>query len=357
MVFLHENLEKAGHRVDFINSEDLRHRLKSYFWERFTFPLLVAQRAREAAARGEPYDIINVHEPHGVAIVLARRRAGRPFIVVTSHGVEERAWRLALEELKLGRSGPSLRSRLIYPLTSLWQTTFSLRHADHVFCLNGQDKDFLVSELKRDPTTVTRIFPGASPVYARKLDRNRPPRKLLFAGTWRKNKGIEDMVPAFDRLAKRHPELELVIVGGGVPEEEIRSHFCSDLRKRISCFQTSGDEENSSIHAACDVFVLPSLFEGTPLTLIEAMASGLPIVTTNVCGMKDAIVHEKNGLLIPIRSPDSIVLAVERLLEDESLRRRIGAQAQSDALEKYGWSTSGEHVQVVYEQMIKRRRP
>ena len=83
--------------------------------------------------------------------------------------------------------------------------------------------------------------------------------------------------------------------------------------------------------AAADLFLLPSLFEGTPLTLMQAMMSGLPIVTTATCGMKDVIADQQTGLLVPIRSPESLVSAIDTLRADQSLRARLGQAARADA--------------------------
>jgi len=97
------------------------------------------------------------------------------------------------------------------------------------------------------------------------------------------------------------------------------------------------------------------LFEGTPLTLIEAMMSGMPIVTTATCGMKDVIQDGINGLLVPIRSPEAMVDAVERLIASPVIRACLGRAAQADAVEKYTWQRSAEPVEAVYEQLWNSR--
>lgn len=96
-----------------------------------------------------------------------------------------------------------------------------------------------------------------------------------------------------------------------------------------------------------DLFLLPSLFEGTPLTLIQAMMSGLPIVTTSTCGMKD-VIDSGTGLLIPIRSPEAIVAAVDRLMADRGLRERLGRGAQLAALDRYTWDRVAQPVEDAY---------
>lgn len=352
MTFIHDRIAAQGHTVGYFCAEDVPAKYSGRT-RRLAFGVFVLQHALRAARQGAPYDIVNIHEPSGAAMCLGKRLAGNPMVVVTSHGVEEREMALSLEELRLGRSGPSLKSRISRRATTLWQATLSLRHADHVFCLNNEDREYLAEKLGVDRRRVTRMWPGVDAVYGNAASGRdgRPARRLLFAATWRKNKGIEDFVPAFARLARANPELSLTIVGGGLGEEQIKATFPAELRPQISCVQTSGDAENAQVYAECDIFVLPSLFEGTPLTLMEAMGSGLPIVTTATCGMKDVIEDGRNGLLVATRSPEQIACAVGRLIGDGALRQKLGEAAAKDARESYTWDRSAAAILRAYEEI------
>jgi glycosyltransferase involved in cell wall biosynthesis len=357
MGFLHDRLARDGHAVEYLCAEDVPRPLRGRP-ARLSFPLLVLRRAAAAARRGRPYDLVNVHEPQSAAVAAFRALAGDPVVVVTSHGVERRAWELALEERRLGRDGPGLKSRLVYPLTSLWQSSLGLRRADHLFCLNEEDRHYLTRWLRRPAGDVTRIFPGADPLYARAAagrDYGRC-RRLLFPATWRKNKGVEDLVPAFAALAARHPGVTLTVLGGGVPEEVVRRAFPEPVRGRVQCVHVTSDAESAAAYASADLLVLPSLFEGTPLTLMEAMMSGLPVVTTATCGMKDVVRDGENGLLVPTRSPEAVAAAAERLLGDHALRERLGRSAREEALRKYTWDRVAEPVREAYERLCAEAR-
>jgi glycosyltransferase involved in cell wall biosynthesis len=357
MGFLHDRLGAAGHRIDYLCAEDLPPGLATRL-SRFAFPLLVLRHAAAQARAGTPYDFVNVHEPHSAAISVFKAFVGDPVVIVTSHGVERRAWELALEERRLGREGPGLKSRVVYPLTSLCQSALGLRRADHLFCLNEEDRDYLMRWLRRPADQITRIYPGADPAYAAAADGRDYGRasRLLFSATWRKNKGIEDLVPAFAALASRRPDVTLTVLGGGVPEPVVRGAFPEEVRPRVRCVQTRDEAENVAAYAACDLFVLPSLFEGTPLSLLEGMMSGLPVVTTATCGMKDVVEHGETGLLVPIRSPASLAGAVEQLLDDAALRARLGRAARAEAAAKYTWDAVAEPVRDVYDRLYSKRR-
>jgi glycosyltransferase involved in cell wall biosynthesis len=356
MGFIHDEISNAGHSVDFLCAEDVPQRLRGRL-ARFAFPFLVRRRAVAAYRSGQPYDIVNVHEPSAAVISLFKDRAGHPAVVVTSHGVEQRGWELALEEQRLGRGGPSRKTRVVYPLTSLWQSRTALRHADHVFCLNSEDRDYLVKVFEVAADKITRIAPGVDPIFAAAASKRcyGEVRQMLFAGSWLKRKGTHDLVPAFDTLLARHPELRLTILGAGISEASIRMDFPAPARAAVSCVQASSDAATAQVFAAADLFLFPSLFEGTPLTLIEAMASGLPIVTTATCGMKDVIEDGRTGLLVPTRSPDAIIEAVDRLVADPPLRARLGMAAREEALTRYTWKQAAIPVLTVYEQIDRAR--
>ncbi|MGZ4787905.1 MAG: glycosyltransferase family 4 protein [Terriglobales bacterium] len=314
-------------------------------------PVARLSQGPQAFEAGRPYDIINVHEPVSSLVAMLKHRVNSR-IVLASHGLEHRAWQLAKNEARLGRRAPSLRTHLLHPATVLSQCRIGLRNADHVLCLSEDDREYLKVHFDLRGDAITRLFPGALPVYAETASSRDYQRcdRLLFAGTWRKNKGIEDLVPAVIELMQRYPRMELRVLGGGIPKAELLSHFPEPLHSRIHLLHTRTDAENAAIMADSDVFILPSLFEGTPLTLIEAMASGLPIVTTSTCGLQDMIEDGRNGLLVPIRSPQALVRAIERLIASRDLRPSMGLAARRDAATQYTWSSSTQRLQDAYEQ-------
>ena len=352
MRFTHDPLVARGHQVDYFTAENVDTR--NFLARRFAFPRAVFDAAVQAFRTGRGYDIINVHEAQSAWISLLKHRAGNPYVVVTAHGSEHRAWEFALEEARLGREAPGIKTRMLNPLTRLWQIKLGLKHADHVFCLNEDDRSYFASRMQIAPERMTRIFPGADQSYLGVDPQRlwRPVKRILFAGTWRKNKGIEDLVPAFIKLASRHPELRLVILGGGLSSDVIRQNFPRFIADRVEAVTTAGDAENLPHFDQADIFLLPSLLEGTPLALMEAMAAALPIVTTATCGMKDVIHHGENGLLVPIRRPEAIVDAIERLIADPALRLDLARSAQRDVKANYTWNASSQHVLAVYQRMI-----
>ena len=356
LAFIHDRIESAGHEVDYFCADDVPASWAGWWGRRVAFPMAIRAKVIDAARSGHPYDIVNVHEP-SAAPLLVGRRAHSASVVVTSHGLERRAWELAKEEGRLGREAPGWRTRVTYPPTALWPGEFALRRADHVFCLNDEDRQILINDVHRAPASVTRVYPGADDIYAIASDRRDYSRatRVMFAGTWRKNKGIEDLVPAFVALAARHTDITLQVIGAGVPPDVVRADFPEQVRARIHCDTPADDFAMAIAFAAADLFLLPSLFEGTPLTLIQAMTSGLPIVTTATCGMKDVITDQQTGLLVPIRSREAVVSAIDRLRGDQSLRARLGQAARAEARVRYTWDRSAEPIHQAYEALMLAR--
>ncbi len=334
---IHDRIAARGAEIEYFCAEDVPAKFQNR-WQRFTFPYLVARKAQQGK-----FDIVNVHEPSGAIVAL---RPGKAKVVVTSHGVEQRGWEVSLVDKKLGRGGPSWKTKILYPATSLWQSQLALRRADHVFCLNEQDRAYLAGKSK----AVTRIYPAASPLYAEAARHRdyRGFRRILFAGTWLARKGHRDAVAAF---AQADPLLEFATLGAGASAEKIRADFPESIRNRVVVLETRSDREAAEAMAAADAFLLPSVFEGTPLTLMEAMYSGLPIITTDTCGMRDVIENEKTGLLVPPRCPEAITVALTRL-SDRTFRERLGRAARAKALDQYTWDRSAETVWKVYRALM-----
>jgi glycosyltransferase involved in cell wall biosynthesis len=218
-----------------------------------------------------------------------------------------------------------------------------------------EDREYLRSTLGVAEDKITRIYPAADPLYGATAPRRDYTRAqtLVFAGSWINRKGTGDVVQSFASLAVRHPQLRLVVLNGGVPESAVRACFPEPLQARVSCIRAEPEVGTAAVLAAADIYLLPSLFEGTPLTMLEAMWSGMPIISTATCGMADVISNGSTGLLVPIRSPEAIVAAVEQLLADGALRARLGRAAHALACQSYTWPKVAGPVQEVYEQLCQ----
>ena len=342
----HDELERVGHEVDYLSADDVGPVTRGSAG-RFLFPWTVRKTVVDAVRRGRPYDVVNVHEPHGAAVAMLRGGQNGTAVVAMTHGVEQRGWEIALTD---PATRPSWKTRCVYPASSLWQSRLALRSADHIICLNTQDREFLASRFGVDTGRITRVTPGADTVFGETAAARSfgPPRRLLFAGTWIPRKGTHVLAAAFERLCAARSPLELDVLGAGVPEERVRADFSEPVRDRVRVVTARTDRETADAMAAADIFVLPSLFEGTPLTLIEAMWSAMPIVTTATAGMRDVVRDGHNGLLAVAGSVDSLVQSLEKLLAAPTLCRALGNVAHKTAASQFTWSRTADAFESAY---------
>lgn len=145
-------------------------------------------------------------------------------------------------------------------------------------------------------------------------------------------KGQRVLLAAMPRVWAQFPEAHVALVGQGELEAELRAEAARiDPRGRIHFAGQQPRERMPQVLAALDVFVLPSLYEGLPFAVVEAMAAGRPIVATAVDGTTEAISHGATGMLVPPGDAAALATALLNVLGDAALRERLGGAAQTAA--------------------------
>jgi glycosyltransferase involved in cell wall biosynthesis len=169
-------------------------------------------------------------------------------------------------------------------------------------------------------------FAADSEAYERRSE-PRVPLRLLFVGQVIAEKGIFELLDAFNRVRATHSELELTFVGHGHGMAELRAQV-TNLRLD-NCVHFAGYvtdiEQLRSAYRESDMFVLPTYFpEGFPRVLYEAMLYSLPIITTNAGGIAAMMIDGENCLLVRQRDAAGVERAIVRLIDDPPLRERLG---------------------------------
>lgn len=219
-----------------------------------------------------------------------------------------------------------------------WLYRLALNRATLVFFQNRDDAA-LFRKLAIVPKTVPVVVVNGSGVDTEAFS---PARfaaggiRFLLIARLIGDKGIREYVAAATVLRKRHPEVEFHLVGGLDPNPD------AIREPEVQSWQASGAivwhgalaDVRPSIGAS-HVYVLPSYREGTPRTVLEAMAMGRPIITTDAPGCRETVIEGKNGFLVPVRSVDGLVLAMRRFIEQPELIERMGRRSREIAEQKY----------------------
>ena len=106
------------------------------------------------------------------------------------------------------------------------------------------------------------------------------------------------------------------------------------------------------LYADHDVFLFPSLMEGLPSVLLEAMATGMSVITTETCGMPDVVENEHNGLLIPPANARAIEEGILRLVGSVELRKKLGVAAR-ETMKRYTWERAAKQLEALYRHVLE----
>lgn len=328
-------LRQRGHSVDIIAPEDFATaRALGARFNPLLFPVLVAIRLLRG---GRHLDLVKFHSYSGWLFALLRpvvRDWRRIRIATEFHGLEPLYFAALQEETRRARRRLSWRYRLIngWLMNQLLRT--ACRRSDRVLCLNNSEAKFLVSHNWAAPSRITTFKNSVqSEFFEIRRDYKRQPATLLFVGQWTERKGIRYLAEAFARIAKENPEVRLVCAGTLRNEKDVLQDFPAPIRSHVLVHPRVTRSELIQLHSTADTFVFPTLFEGSSLALLEAMASALPIVTTAVGAAPDILQDQTSAVLIPQRDSTSLAAAIRNLIADSEMREALGAKARGAAEE------------------------
>jgi len=159
------------------------------------------------------------------------------------------------------------------------------------------------------------------------------PLRILDVGRLVPEKGAPVLLDAVTQLAGRGVDVELRLVGGGELEPDLRTQIANrGLEDRVALVGPVGQDEILAQYHWADVFCLPSFAEGLPVVLMEAMATGQPVVTTPINGIPELVKDGENGYLVAPGRADLLADSLATLAADPELRARLGQQARSDVI-------------------------
>ncbi len=176
---------------------------------------------------------------------------------------------------------------------------------------------------------------------------------VLSVGRFVDPKDQKTLLAAWSDVVRVVPAAVLVLVGSGPLEGELRAAVSSQGVGDSVRFLAPRPDLRPA-YSAADVFALSSLWEGLPYVILEAMAHGLPVVSTNVDGIPEAVEDGVSGLLVPPRDPAALADAIVRLLGDPAMRARMGEAGQRIVRERFGLERMADELVAVYRDVAGR---
>jgi glycosyltransferase involved in cell wall biosynthesis len=177
-----------------------------------------------------------------------------------------------------------------------------------------------------------------------------------YAGRLSAEKGLNLLVQVWVKVILQMPTARLLIVGDGDQRPALEA-LTRQLGLDEHVHFTGPVPETLQYLQACDLYVQPSYTEGLPVSMLEAMACGLPVLATGVGGVTDILCDGKNGIVIPARDADRLEEGLRRLLSSETLRLHLGAQARQDVVAYCDIEQVGQALLNLYCQLVGGAQP
>lgn len=237
--------------------------------------------------------------------------------------------------------------RLIFnPIIDLWLRrleSLAFPRADRITVCKQEFKQYLVDNYQVDPEKVVIIKYGLDPShFAPEWDWSKKERLVIFVGRGSIGKGFDTLVEAAPKIKGK-----IIAVASRIPK------FLQQKIYRLSNFQVVKgipDEELIELYKKASIFVMPSLSEGSPLSTLEAMACGLPVVCT-IEGGGGYIEHGVNGSIFPIRNPVELANQVNELLDNPQLAKQYGKVNREKVEKHYTIPIIAEQTINVYREL------
>lgn len=229
------------------------------------------------------------------------------------------------------------RKLLNYPIR--WLYHIALSFSDNVFFQNPDDRDLFI-RLGIVQQSKVILINGSGVDLAHYTMVPIPGREFpvfLLIARLLVDKGIVEYAQAAETLKKRYPQLHFVLVGP--PDRRDATAITSGQldewqQKGILEYMGPADDVRPFL-AEADVFVLPSYREGTPRTVLEALATGRPVITTDAPGCRETVMDGENGWLVPVRDAEALASAMEKCIGQPELLRQMGQRSYEIAQQKY----------------------
>ena len=290
-----------------------------------------AVRVGSELCRNHVIDVISTQDPFAAGLVgyMLKRRFGIPLsLQFAGDMVDNPYW---------------LRERRIYPLMNV-VAHWLIRRADTFRVVSTKEKQKLMSMGVSGEriwnlgwiTDFGRFIQADGAAIRARFLCGGVSKLVLFAGRLVPQKDLPNLLQAAALVLRRHPDVLFLLVGSG--QEELKARRLAEelgIAEGVKFVGAVPYEQMPAYFAACDVFVLPSVYEGNARVLAEAAAAGKPVVATDVSGTRDTVIDGETGYVVPVGAPPALAAALIRVLNNLARAAEMGHRAREHILALY----------------------
>jgi glycosyltransferase involved in cell wall biosynthesis len=279
------------------------------------------------------FDIVHAHSHLFFSTYMAAfvRKFKKTPLVVTNHGfVSQRL--------------PFTIQKIVLPIVSKW----TYLNADAVICYTSEMKEEMENwGLRTDNVRI--IHNGVNVEFFKPLN-SKKEYDIIWVGRYVPGKGVEFLIQSLNELKKENKYFKVLLIGSGPLKKSIEAMIIkNNLSNHISLIENVSNDDLQNYYNKSKLFVLTSIEEGVPRTILEAMACGLPIVCSNLPQLKTLI--EGSGLLVPKKDTISIANAMTKILNDDKFYKKLSANARQKIVKNYSWEDTVNKTIQLYEEL------
>ncbi|SDF23899.1 Glycosyltransferase involved in cell wall bisynthesis [Methanolobus vulcani] len=283
------------------------------------------------------YDVIHAHSHLYFSTnlcVLLRLFGSSPF-VITSHGLNSQTAPKWFQDF--------------YTATG---ARITFKAADRVICYTDVEKQELIDVVGINPDKICVIHNGINTEQFIPIEKSASnANNLLWIGRYAKGKGVDYLIEALDILRSENPGIILTMVGRGPDKERfVQKIHELDLDGNVVFKDYIPNSEIVNLYNQSSIFVLPSLEEGVPRTILEAMSCGVPVVCSQLPQLVDIV--EGSGFLVPVKDSNALANRISRLIADPELSRKLGEYGRKRVVRDFSWDDTVKRTISLYEELV-----
>ena len=285
----------------------------------------------------EAFDIIHLHEPFSGFVPLNTLSVSETVNVATFH---------------------SYRSSHFFRIGGTALTNPYFRRIHGLIAVSKPARDFISQHFPGDYRTIPNgiqleQFAGGAGPFPHLRDGM---INLLFLGRLEKRKGLKYLLSAFSRLKWDWPNLRLIVVGPGKPDDDSYRIMSERNLRDVVFVGGVSEEEKVRYFRSADIYCSPATGrESFGIVLLEAMAAGRPIVATSIEGHSSVMTDGREGLLVPPKDDEALANAIDRLIRDPGLRERLAANG-AERVQRFRWEKVAGEVMDYYVECLEASR-